>query len=126
MRAACHSTFVFGIKQKRNCTYCGYQEQDFEHLFMYCPEVTDLKSRIVAKWKTKPTKKEWILGTENENQEEKAITHIMMEFSYYVQRTNWKGEALSLAGFKRGIRATEHIERMIAMKRLKLESHEAK
>ena len=116
----------FGIKQHTNCTYCKYQEQDFEHLFIHCKEVNDLRNRIVAKWETQPTMKECILGTENTTYKDRAITHIMIEFNHYVQRTNWKGEQLSLTDFKRGIRATEHIEKIIAMKRTNIEAHEAK
>ena len=70
--------------------------------------------------------REWLLGTENDSQENRALTHIIMEFNYYVQRTNWKGNPLSLNEFKRGVRAMEYIERIIAMKKANIERHDIK
>ena len=74
----------------------------------------------------KPTAKEWIIGTDNNTQEEKTTTFIAFEMNQYIQRTNWKGEELSLSKFKSIIRSTEFIERQIAMKKASIERHDMK
>ena len=70
--------------------------------------------------------KEWLIGMKNENPEEKAYTYVILELNQYIQTTNWKGEELSLSKFKNGIRSTEHLERMIAEKKGKVNKHEEK
>ena len=101
-----HRFSKFGVKEDPSCEYCGMEKQDFEHLFMKCPEVDALRDRIAARWNTNPTLKEWIFGTTNESSEDRAKTYIMMELNYYMQRTNWKGNALSLSNFKSNLRST--------------------
>ena len=67
-----------------------------------------------------------MIGEPNKTKEERARTFVALELNHYVQITNWKGEDLSLANFKKTMRSIEHIERTIAMKKLKLEKHDTK
>ena len=46
--------------------------------------------------------------------------------NFYIQRTNWKGEELSIAKFKSHLRSVEFVERQIAFKNAKIEKHETK
>ena len=89
-------------------------------------EIEELRTRLAARWSSQPTKKEWLIGTNNDNQDERATTFIIMEFNQYVHLTNWKGEDLSLNSFKSLLRGTERIERLIAEKKLKQEQHSSK
>ena len=116
----------FGVKSSSACQYCGNLKQDFQHLFEECKEVNDLRDRLSIRWEKKPDRKEWLFGTRNKDDEEKAMTYIAIELIHYVQNTNWKEEELSLAKFKGKLRATEYIERKIAMKKLKMAQHDQK
>ena len=110
-----------GVKENQTCQYCGNEKQDFRHLFEECKEVLDLRDRLTARWSTTPSRKEWIIGTENKSVEEKAKSYVIMETNQYIHITNWKGENLSLADLKGKIRGVEYIERQIAMKKMKIE-----
>ena len=79
-----------------------------------------------VKWEMKPTKREWILGYDNANTKEKAYTYVIMELNHYIQITNWKDKPLALTEFKGNLRSTEYIERMIAQKKDRLETHDRK
>ena len=95
-------------------------------LFQECEETQELRTRLAIRWQQTPTLKEWLIGMKNENPEEKAYTYVILELNQYIQTTNWKGEELSLSKFKNGIRSTEHLERMIAEKKGKVNKHEEK
>ena len=88
--------------------------------------MNELRARLAARWNTKPKQKEWLIGTSDNSQEEKALTYICFELNHYIQITNWKGGELSLADFKKGICSTEFLERNIAQKRRKMEYHDEK
>ena len=116
----------FGHKDSSSCHYCEEEEQDFKHLFEDCDEVNELRDRLAINWDIKPSKKEWLFGINNSGKYEKAVSFIAIELCHYVHSTNWKGELLSLNKYKGQIRATENIERRIAMKKLKMHTHEEK
>ena len=116
----------FGVKNSAKCHYCECEKQDFLHLFEKCDEVNSLRDRLAARWAQKPTMKEWLLGRWNGDEKDRAITFICFELNHYVHVTNWEGADLSLTKFKSRLRAIEFIERRIAMKKLKLDTHDKK
>ena len=116
----------FGVKPDAKCQYCNHDKQDFRHLFQECKEVNELRERLSARWRVAPNMKEWLMGTENNTQEEKALTYICLELNHYIQFTNWKGSDLSLADFKKNLRSTEFLERIIAQKKNRMETHDEK
>ena len=105
-----------GVKESPACQYCNEPYQDFQHLFLECLEVISLREAVTAKWPRAITKAECLLGTDNTGDEEKAMTFVLLEFVFYVQRTNWKSEDLSLAGFKSMVTAIEVVGGRIATK----------
>ena len=96
------------------------------HLFEECEEIQAFRDRITARWEEVPSLREWLIGTENRTPEDKAISYIAFEANYYIQRTNWKNEEISIQKFKSHIRSEEYIERQIAIKNSKVEKHEMK
>ena len=91
-----------------------------------CPTVKALRDRVGAQWEScRLTQKDWVLGTYT-GQDEEAKNYIAIELNRYIQITNWKGEELSLSNFKSCLRATEYLERSIAMKKHKVHIHERK
>ena len=86
---------AINVKESSSCQYCGEEEQDFNHLFIYCEEITSLRQAIAAKWTDPPTLKEWLIG----NEENKPLTFLAFELNQYIQKTNWKGKDLSMADF---------------------------
>ena len=115
-----------GVKTSQACQYCSEPYQDFIHLFLNCPEVTSLRDVVAAKWPRTVTRQEWALGTDNNDEEEKAMSFVLLEFIFYVQRANWAGEKLSLSSFKGAVRAIEVVESRIAIKNSRIERHRTK
>ena len=114
------------VKTSQACQYCNDPYQDFIHLFLECPEVTSLRTALTAKWPRPVTKLECALGTDNNSGEEKAMSFVLLEFIFYVQRANWANENLSLSSFKGAVRAIEVVEGRIAIKNNRPEKHRTK
>ena len=115
-----------GVKSGTSCQYCKFQRQDFNHLFIECNIVNSLRQRIEALWEgDRMTRKDWIMGTHT-GPDAKAKNYIAMELNRYVQITNWKNEDMSLHKFKSRLRTIETVERRIALKRQKIQSHDQK
>ena len=112
----------FGVKSSSKCQYRNEEKQDFKRLFQECPGVREQRDRLEVKWQHRPSE----IGTGITTSENRAMTFIMLELNHCIQITNWKEGALSLANFKKGLRATENVERRIAMKKGKQDLHEAK
>ena len=49
-----------------------------------------------------------------------------IELNHYIQTSNWKNDAISLAKFKGILRSIEHVERVIAQRKMKSEIHDMK
>ena len=81
-----HRYASFGAKKNKGCHYCECERQDFQHLYQECPEVKALRERIAIKWDTEPTMKEWLVGNNRENKQEKAKTHIIFELNHIIQK----------------------------------------
>ena len=88
--------------------------------------MTSLRSALTARWPRAVTKQECVLGTDNNSEEEKAMSFVLLEFIFYVQRANWAGENLSLSSFKGAVRAIEVVEGRIAIKNNRPEKHSLK
>ena len=88
--------------------------------------MTSLRSALTAKWPRAVTKLECALGTDNNSEEEKAMSFVLLEFIFYVQRANWANDSLSLSGFKGAVRAIEVVEGRIAIKNNRPERHRTK
>ena len=78
---------------------------------------------MTAKWPRAITKQECAFGTDNESEEERAMSFVLLEFIFYVQRSNWEDKKLSLSGFKGMIRSIEVVENRIAIKNNRPEKH---
>ena len=85
-----------------------------------------MRNALTAKWPRPTSKLEWALGTDNNSEEEKAMSFVLLEFIFYVQRANWASENLSLSSFKGSIRAIEVVEGRIAIKNNRPERHRIK
>ena len=88
--------------------------------------MVSLRSTLTAKWPRPVTKLECALGTDNNDEEERAVSFVLLEFVFYVQRANWADESLSLSSFKGAIRAIEAMESRIAIKNNRPERHRSK
>ena len=54
------------------------------------------------------------------------MSFVLLEFIFYVQRSNWEDKKLSLSGFKGMIRSIEVVENRIAIKNNRPEKHRTK
>ena len=104
--------------QSPNCLWCLHLDQDYTHLIIKCPRVTQIRNEVETRFQLGFSEKNWV--SIGHNPPEYLIPLLLVE---YLHRSNHKQLQISTEGFIAKLKFTEERDGFIAARKGNTHQH---